>query len=532
MRIGIELRHEGPAGEVARALRALFALGTEHTFVAFVTPFNRRLLRGAPFNVEVITLPLYGYFAAVDRLCAERAVDVLLRGSLSPRAVTFPPARQVFLGPRGGRSVCELLAACQSAARAPDAAPARPRSDDQPLVSVVTPSYNQGRFLGRTIDSVLAQTYPHVEYLVMDGGSTDETLDVLKSYGERVRWVSERDRGQAHAINKGFARTRGSVRAYLNSDDVLLPHAVGRAVEHFRRHPEHDLVYGQADIIDEEDRVTGQWPTEDYSFERLMATCFVCQPAAFWRTRVAERVGPFNEGLHNALDYEYWLRIDRAGGAVGHVHEVLARARMYAETKTLSAPLRMYRESIDVCRRVGGYADMAPFVGLWWFRLCEGRTDRPLGQLPPHAHLLAYLHHKWSNPLRRSLPAVWADLKRLVRHRLLRLRPARSRTVGYAADNWLEPDCLVQYDRPRPGERLYLAGVPARDTTLDVLVRGRPAGRRSLRGGAYQRIDLDVPGDAHHIFLRFSDFAVTPNRRKLAFHLQDTNLFSEQDARG
>jgi hypothetical protein len=173
---------------------------------------------------------------------------------------------------------------------------------------------------------------------------------------------------------------------------------------------------------------------------------------------------------------------------------------------------------------------MAPFVGLWWFRLCEGRSARPLGQLPPHAHLLAWLHHKWSNPLRRSLPAAWSDLRRLVRHRLLRLRPARSRVVGYAADNWLEPDCLVQRARPRPGERLYLAGVPARDTTLDVLVRGRPAQRRALRGGARQRIDLDVPDDAHHVFLRFSDFAVTPNRRKLAFRLQDTNLFSEQDA--
>jgi glycosyltransferase involved in cell wall biosynthesis len=530
MRIGIELRHERPDGEAGRVLRALFALAPEDTFLAFVTPFNRRLLRGAPANVEALTLPLYGYFAAVDRLCAAWAVDVLLRGSARPHDVAFPPVRQVFLGPREGRSVGELFAAIRNAARAPDRAPARPSEDDRPLVSVVTPSYNQGRFLRRTIDSVLAQTYPHVEYLVVDGGSTDETLDVLKSYGGRVRWLSERDRGQAHALNKGFALTRGSVRAYLNSDDVLLPHAVERAVEHFRRHPGHGLVYGQADIIDENDRVTGQWPTEDYSFERLLATCFICQPAAFWRTRVAERVGPFNEALHNALDYEYWLRIDRAGGGVGHVHEVLARARMYAETKTLSAPLRMYREIIEVSRRVGGYADMAPFVGLWWFRLCEGRTDRPLGRLPLHAHLLAYLHHKWSNPLRRSLPQVWADLKRLARGRLLRLRPARSRAVGYAADNWLEPYCLVQRARPRPGERLYLAGVPARDTTLDVLVRGRPALRRALRGGAYQRIDLGVPGDAHHIFLRFSDFAVTPNRRQLAFHLQDTNLFSEQDA--
>ncbi len=528
MRIGIELRHEGPAGEVIAALRALFALPPEHTFLAFATPFTRRLLRGAPPHVTVHTLPLYGYFAEVDRLCAGWAVDVLLRCSPLSQDLAFPAARQVLLTAK--QSMPELLAECRRAAVMPERAPARPRGDELPLVSVVTPSYNQGRFLRRTIDSVLAQTYPRIEYLVMDGGSTDETLDVLRSYGGRVRWVSERDRGQAHAINKGFALSRGAVRAYLNSDDVLLPHAVERAVEHFRRHPDHDLVYGQADIIDEDDRVTGQWPTEDYSFERLLATCFICQPAAFWRTRIAERVGPFNEALHNALDYEYWLRIDRAGGGVGHVHEVLARARMYAETKTLSAPLRMYREIIDVCRRVGGHADMTPFVGLWWFRLCEGRGDLPLGRLPPHAHLLAWLHHKWANPLRHSLPAAWADVKRLLRGRLLRRPPQRSRAVGYAADNWLEPYCLVQRARPRPGERLYLAGVPARDTSLDVLVRGHPPVRRSLRGGSYQRVTLDVPGEAHHIFLRFSDFAVTPNRRQLAFRLHDTNLFSEQDA--
>jgi hypothetical protein len=526
MRIGIELRHERPAA--AGALRGLFDLGREHTFVAFATPFTRRLLRDAPPHVAVHALPPYGYFSEVDWLCVAEAVDVLLRCSPDYQELTFPAARQVCLG--AGPTAAGLLAACRRAAAAPPREPARPRRDEWPLVSVVTPSYNQGRFLRRTIDSVLAQTYPHVEYLVMDGGSTDESLAVLRSYGERVRWRSERDRGQAHAINKGFALTHGSVRAYLNSDDVLLPDAVARAVEHFRRHPEHDLVYGQADVVDEDDRVTGQWPTEDYSFERLMATCFICQPAAFWRTRIAERVGPFNEALHNALDYEYWLRIDRAGGGCGHIHRVLARARMYAETKTLSAPLRMYREIIAVCRRVGGYADMAPFVGLWWFRLCEGRSARQLGQLPPHAHLLAYLHHKWANPPGRALAAVGADLKRLVRRRLLRLPPGRSRAVGYAADNWLEPWCLVQRARPRPGERPYLAGVPARDTTLDVVVRGRPAGRLTLRGGAWQRIDLDVPDDADQIFLRFSDFAVTPNRRKLAFRLHDTNLFSERDA--
>src|SRR3954467_14632031 len=108
---------------------------------------------------------------------------------------------------------------------------------DAPLVSIVTPSFNQGRFLGRTIDSVLGQDYPHVEYLVVDGGSTDESLAVLRGYGDRVRWLSEPDRGQSDAINKGLAQSRGDIVAYLNSDDVLWPGAIRTVVDHLQRRP-------------------------------------------------------------------------------------------------------------------------------------------------------------------------------------------------------------------------------------------------------------------------------------------------------
>src|SRR5438270_571819 len=115
-----------------------------------------------------------------------------------------------------------------------------------PIVSMVTPSFNQGRFLRRTIDSVLSQDYPHVEYLVFDGGSTDESIDVLRSYGDRFLWTSERDRGQTDAINKGLRRAKGDILAYLNSDDVLLPGAIATVAEHFRKNPAWDVVYGNA----------------------------------------------------------------------------------------------------------------------------------------------------------------------------------------------------------------------------------------------------------------------------------------------
>ncbi|MFO0964057.1 MAG: glycosyltransferase family 2 protein [Gemmataceae bacterium] len=131
---------------------------------------------------------------------------------------------------------------------------------DVPLVSIVTPSFNQGRFIRRTIDSVLSQDYPRIEYVVIDGGSTDETIDVLRSYGSRLEWVSEKDRGQSHAINKGLSRTKGAIVAYLNSDDTLAPGAVATAARHFQEHPDWDLIYGEGEYIDEEDKALGLYP--------------------------------------------------------------------------------------------------------------------------------------------------------------------------------------------------------------------------------------------------------------------------------
>ena len=152
-------------------------------------------------------------------------------------------------------------------------------------MSIVTPSFNQGAFIRQTIDSVLNQDYPHIDYRVIDGGSTDDTVEVLKSYGARVAWVSEKDRGQAHAINKGAAEARGEIRAYLNSDDLLRPGAVRRVVDHFRDHPVCDLVYGRDALIGADGRYLGMYPTEEYSFDAL-ADCVLYQPAGRVQRRI------------------------------------------------------------------------------------------------------------------------------------------------------------------------------------------------------------------------------------------------------
>ena len=154
-----------------------------------------------------------------------------------------------------------------------------------PLVSIVTPSFNQGRFLKRTIASVLLQDYPLIEYCVIDGGSRDDSIDILRTYGERFYWHSQPDNGQSDAINQGMRRSRGDILAYLNSDDVLKPGAISAVVKHFANHPEWDLIYGNAQNINADDSVINDYPAEPYSFDKLLQTCCICQPATFWRRR-------------------------------------------------------------------------------------------------------------------------------------------------------------------------------------------------------------------------------------------------------
>jgi glycosyltransferase involved in cell wall biosynthesis len=264
-----------------------------------------------------------------------------------------------------------------------------------PLVSIVTPSYNQGRYLRRAIDSVLGQTYPRIEFVVIDGGSTDDSLDVLRSYGDRFAWVSEPDRGQTHALNKGFARIRGSIRAFLCSDDLLKPDAVAKAVAHFGRHADCDVVYGRADLIDENDTVLGLYETEPFALARLAQTCYICQPAAFWRAQIADRVGPFDERFNHSMDYEYWLRVALVGGRFDFIPDLLASARVHGGSRTLTEREHVFRANIAITSGLLGQADIGFFRGLWYHRTYEKPTGWPrLGRgVPKFVGLMSYLHY-------------------------------------------------------------------------------------------------------------------------------------------
>ena len=222
-------------------------------------------------------------------------------------------------------------------------------------VSVVTPSYNQGRFLERTIRSVLTQEgCGPVEYFVMDGGSRDESVDILRRYAGALEWVSEKDHGQADAVNKGLARATGEVIGWLNSDDIYYPGAIRAACDYFAAHPEADLVYGEANHIDEQDGIIEPYPVEDWDFETLKNRCFLCQPAVFFRRRVVERFGPLDVHRQFSLDYEYWLRLGMRGARFERTDALLAGSRLYADNKTLGARVKVHSEINDMLRDLFG----------------------------------------------------------------------------------------------------------------------------------------------------------------------------------
>lgn len=206
-----------------------------------------------------------------------------------------------------------------------------------PSISIITPSFNQGAFIGATIDSVLNQDYPGLEYLVVDGGSKDSTLDVLSSYGDRLYWISEPDTGQSNAINKGWRRTNGEIVSWLNSDDVLYPGALEAVGSYFSNHPDIDLLYGDCDFLDEAGGIIERYPAEAHDFHKLVVTTvnYIPQPATFMRRKLLQQVGYLDEELQYVMDLDYWLR---AGihHEFTYLPERLAGLRIHGEAKSVA----------------------------------------------------------------------------------------------------------------------------------------------------------------------------------------------------
>jgi glycosyltransferase involved in cell wall biosynthesis len=250
-----------------------------------------------------------------------------------------------------------------------------------PLVSVVTPSFNQAQYLEETICSVLEQDYPNIEYLIVDGGSTDSSPEIIKQYKERLSWwVSEPDRGQTDAINKGFTHAHGEILAWLNSDDTYLPKTVSQAVEFLQNHPDIGMVYGDANLIDEHGKAIGKFPARQTDY-RLLRRGYVHIPqqASFFRACLWRKVGPLDPTFHFAMDYDLWVRLARIT-TLHYFPGLWANFRLHDTGKSVVADGRCWPEMLQVHHRDGGSwcswlvfkAKIRPLIFGWlplWLRL-------------------------------------------------------------------------------------------------------------------------------------------------------------------
>ncbi len=233
-----------------------------------------------------------------------------------------------------------------------------------PLVSIITPSFNQAPFLEATIQSILAQSYKNIEYILIDGGSTDGSLEIIKSYAKNFSyWHSKKDEGQTDAINQGLNRAKGKYQAWLNADDILLPHAIQEAVAYLEQHPDTGLVYGEADFINAEGRIIGRFPAAQTDYARLMrGYVHVPQQAAFWRTDLWKKVGPLDKSFYFAMDYDLWVRLAKTS-QVKYLERKWAQFRLHGDSKTIINDFRAWPEMLKVHRREGGH----------WFSFITGK---------------------------------------------------------------------------------------------------------------------------------------------------------------
>lgn len=224
-------------------------------------------------------------------------------------------------------------------------------------ISIITPSYNQAEFIERTILSIQNQGYKNFEHIVMDGGSTDGTLAILKKYSDKIIWKSEKDNGQSDAINKGLKLATGDIIAYLNSDDTYEPDAFQEVVNFFKKNETKKWVYGKCKIIDKQDteiRKPITWYKnlllKNYSYSKLLTENFISQPATFWRKELLDAVGCFNEKEHLCMDYEYWLRIGQKYDA-GVINKYLANFRYYSDSKSGQVDKKQFQDELRLAKK-------------------------------------------------------------------------------------------------------------------------------------------------------------------------------------
>ena len=227
---------------------------------------------------------------------------------------------------------------------------------DLPLVSIVTPSFNQADYLESTIHSVLEQDYPRIEYLIVDGGSADGSVGIIKEYADKLAWwVSEIDKGQTDAINKGFGHAKGQIFAWINSDDTYEPGAVSAAVEYLNEHPEIGMVYADCNFINEDGQVIGKFGAAQTNYRRLRrGYVHIPQQTMFFRAGLWHAVGPLDPSFYFAMDYDLWVRIANRTRIKYLPGQTWANFRIHTSGKTIVADERCWPEMLRVHYRDGG----------------------------------------------------------------------------------------------------------------------------------------------------------------------------------
>jgi glycosyltransferase involved in cell wall biosynthesis len=241
--------------------------------------------------------------------------------------------------------------------------------------TIVTPSYNQADYLAEAIESVIGQEGEFsIDYIIVDGGSTDGSVDIIRHYaavveekrreckclGITLRWLSEKDDGQADALMKGFRLATGDVLAWLNSDDSYLPGALGKVAALFDRRPGLSVVYGQTHYTDPAGVVIGRYPTGPFDYQRLATFNYICQPSTFFTKDAFEEVGGLDAALHFVMDYDLWIRLAK-GFEFAYLQEFLANYRLHDESKTVSerSALANHEDALMVVRRHYGRAPLS-----------------------------------------------------------------------------------------------------------------------------------------------------------------------------